>query len=436
MTRNFRSIALFAAVVIALAITVPVALRAVAQEQTQTQPAQESNQAADASEITGDLLASERNTIRVFETYGPSVVAVNVEVAGRMVDPFEGIPDDQIPPLFRQFMPRQGQPVPPRRGSGSGFVVDDQGRILTNYHVIASALDGDSVELLDEAEITVTFSVGDQAFPVRVVGVNALYDLALLELSEPDALPEEVNEIVPIPLAEAPLQVGQKVIAIGNPFGFENTVTTGIVSGLGRSLPGVGEAPVPLVQTDAAINPGNSGGPLLNSRGELIGVNTAIIPSVSATGQRGFLGLGFAVPSTVVGDALPELAGGGFIDIQSRPRLGIQIRAVGDYPAVLRQRLGLPEDGVGVIAVEAGSAAAEAGLQGSPFAVEIRGVQGAVPVPGDVIVAAEGQEVATPEELQNIVFAGREGDTVELRVLRDGEEVTVEVALQVVPQED
>jgi S1-C subfamily serine protease len=241
----------------------------------------------------GALLESERNTIQIVDRHGPSVVAVNVSVEGRVTNPFEDIPEEDIPPFFRQFLPQFEERQAPRRGSGSGFVVDADGRIVTNHHVIRNALQEDSVELREGADVTVSFAQSGTV-PVRVVGANALYDLALLEPVDPDDVPAGLE---PIPLGEGPPLVGQKVIAIGNPFGFESTVTTGIVSAVGRTLPGVGEVNVALVQTDAAINPGNSGGPLLDSAGRLIGVNTAIIPSVSATGQRGSLGIGFAVPS-------------------------------------------------------------------------------------------------------------------------------------------
>ena len=277
-----------------------------------------------------------------------------------------------------------------------------------------------------------TFPGNDEEYPVRVVGANALYDLALLELQNPDQLPQSA---APLAIANSDdLSIGQKTIAIGNPFGFDSSVTIGIVSGIGRSLPGVGEIDIPLVQTDAAINPGNSGGPLLNSRGELIGVNTAIIPGQGGgLGTRGNIGIGFAVPSNILQDNLAQLESGGVTDLSTRARLGASIADVSLYPENVRQELNLPEEGVALLEVSQGSAAERAGLQGGQFEINVNGQP--VPVGGDVILAVNGQEVSDPGELQRLIFAQGEGDTVELRVWRDGEERTVPVTLSVVPQE-
>lgn len=392
------------------------------------------SQEQERSEESADqeaLLQWEQNTVDIVKRFEESVVSVNVEIRGQRVDPLQGIPEEQIPPFFREFMPPQQQQrqQPPQQGSGSGFVVNEEGRIITNFHVIRSAIEEGSTELRDGARITVVFPTRqNEELSVRVVGGNALYDLALLELEDAEDLPDVVN---PIPIGDSEkIQVGQKTIAIGNPFGFESTVTTGIVSALGRNLP-LTDAFIPLIQTDAAINPGNSGGPLLDSRGELIGINTAIFPSVSATGQRGFLGIGFAVPSNLLLNNLEQLASGGIEDISTRPRLGIGIANVRDYPEAVRQRLDLPETGVAVTAVEPGSAAEQAGLQGSQFDIMINGQE--IPAPGDVIIAADGEEISTLGQLQSLVFSKSAGDVVELRIIRDGNEMTIPVELQVVP---
>jgi S1-C subfamily serine protease len=375
----------------------------------------------------GALLESERNTVEIVDRYGPAVVAVNVTVEGRMTSPFEDIPEEDIPPFFRQFLPQFEERQAPRRGSGSGFVVDAEGRIVTNYHVIRAALQESSVELREGAELTVSFAESGTV-PVRVVGANALYDLALLAPENPDDVPAQLE---PIPLGEGAPLVGQKAIAIGNPFGFESTVTTGIVSAVGRTLPGVGEINVSLVQTDAAINPGNSGGPLLDSGGRLIGVNTAIIPNIGATGQRGSLGIGFAVPSTTLAGVLDELREGGFVSVETRPRLGIQVQNVAAYPASVRDRLGLPDRGVAVIDVAPDGPADRAGLRPSGMSLQMNGRS--LPVPEDVITAVNGTEIDSVDQLQREVFSRDEGDTVTLTVLRNGEQVRVEVTLSVVP---
>jgi len=190
---------------------------------------------------------------------------------------------------------------------------------------------------------------------------------------------------------------------------------------------------VSLVQTDAAINPGNSGGPLLDSGGRLIGVNTAIIPNVGATGQRGSLGIGFAVPSPILAQTLDELREGGFVSVETRPRLGVTVQDVGAYPRQVRDRLSLPENGVAVIDVAPGSAADEAGLRPSGMSLDVGGRT--LPVPEDVITAIDGEPVTAARDLQRAVFAKDSGDTVTLTVLRDGEEITVDVTLSVVPEE-
>lgn len=375
------------------------------------------------------LLPDERNTVEIVENVGPSVVSVNVVVEGVMSDPFAGLPEEQIPPMFRDLLPDMpGRPAP-SRGSGSGFLVDADGSILTNFHVVDAALDGRSVDLLDGAEISVSFEDGIDV-PVRVVGANALYDLALLAPIDASDLP---NDIAPVELSQTPPRVGQKAIAIGNPFGFESTVTVGIVSAVGRTLPGVGEVAVRLVQTDAAINPGNSGGPLLDSAGRLIGVNTAIVPSVSATGQRGSLGIGFAVPSTTVASVLDELRAGGYVSIATRARLGVTVRDVAAYPDAVRSELGLPERGVAVVAVAGGGPADQAGLRPATRTTELDGRS--IPVPDDVITEIDGRPVADADALQRAVFSLSAGDTVRLTVVRASGTVTIDVTLGVVPVE-
>ncbi|MFW6344996.1 MAG: S1C family serine protease [Halomonas sp.] len=389
-----------------------------------------------ASADVEQLQPEERNTVEIFQRYGPSVVAIEVSVRGQRVDPFERIPEDMIPPQFREFferqLPRRQQEAPKRQGAGSGFLIEDDGAIITNYHVVSNALEEESVELREGASIEISFADKNQDVPAEVVGANALYDLALLKPEDPDAIPEDAE---PLPLADSDqTQVGQKTIAIGNPFGLNSTVTTGIVSGVGRELPGVGQIEIPMIQTDAAINPGNSGGPLLNSAGEVIGVNTAIVPGGGGvSGRPGSVGVGFAVPSNLLQESLHELEEGGLTDIASRARIGVMIASLQGYPESIRERLGLPERGVMVVEVEPDSPAEEAGLKGASFEVSVQGRS--MPADGDIITHVNGDPVREPRELQRLVFAHSAGDAVTLTVLREGEEREVEVELQEVPRD-
>ncbi len=378
---------------------------------------------------TAELLEDERNTVEVFQRYGPSVVAINVTVRGEHVDPFQGFPEEMIPPRFREFFGFPERRPHRRQGAGSGFVIDDQAHIVTNYHVVKAALDSDGAELLPHATLEVVFP-GRDPVPARVVGANALYDLALLQPKDPDVVPDDLE---PIPLADSDqVLAGQKAIAIGNPFGLHSTVTTGIVSAVGRDLPGVGQLEIPMIQTDAAINPGNSGGPLLSSRGEVVGVNTAILPGMGIGGQRGFIGVGFAVPSNLLRESLDDLLAGGLTDLTSRARLGVSVIALDAYPDDLLRTLRLPEWGVMIVRVEPGSPAEQVGLQGAEFRVDVD--ERMLPAGGDVIVAVDGEEITNARSLQRIVFARQAGETVQLTIWREGETRDIDVELREVPR--
>ena len=378
------------------------------------------------------FLADEQNTIDIVEFYGPSVVAVTVEVPGDTADPLAPL-RDSLPPQFRDFfrLPDAPPTPQPRRGAGAGFVVDDQGRIITNFHVVTAALQPGSVELLEGASIEVLFPDLDEPVPVRVLGANPDFDLALLEAHDPDLLPE----VPAIPLSQEPVRVGQKVIAIGNPFGLQSTVTTGIVSAVGRTLELIGRIEIEMIQTDAAINPGNSGGPLLDSRGNLIGVNTAIIPTVGVGGQRGNLGIGFAVPVTHLAESLPLLEAGGLSGIAAaamdpdQPRLGVTITPVDTFPANVREALNLPDEGLVITGVDPDGAAAEAGVTGPTFVATVDGRE--YPAGGDIVLEADGQAVVRAEDLQRIVFGKGEGDVVQLLLWRNGVTREVDVMLRV-----
>ena len=394
--------------------------------------------AVNPPDATSSMLEDERNTIEIVNALGTSVVAVNVEVRGERVNPFgEFLPF--LPEQFRDLIPQQQAPRT-RQSSGSGFVVDDDGHIITNYHVVRAALEADSVELREGASITVLFADSEEEAEVTVVGANPDYDLALLELADASGLPEDVR---PIELADsATIMVGQKVVAIGNPFGLQSTVTQGIVSAVGRELPSIGRVEIPMIQTDAAINPGNSGGPLLDSSGRLLGINTMIVPGMTTGGQAGNIGIGFAVPSGLLAETLPAMAEGGLIgfyagtiDIVNRPRIGISGISVEEFPEEAREALNMPESGVVVIQVDPESPAAEADLLGPQFEANLGGQT--FPAGGDIIVTANGENIETIADLQRLVLDGAEGDRIELEVWRNGEVRDVSLTLQLVqPSEE
>jgi serine protease Do len=359
------------------------------------------------------LLEDEANTVHVVRQSGPSVVAVHVTVENAQAHPL-GEPGEH-------------------EGAGSGFVVDAQGRIATNFHVVVPALAEASLETRAGASITVSFlQRPGEEYPVRVTGVNADFDLALLEFIDPQSAPRAP----PLPLGDSDqVEAGQKAIAIGAPFGLHSTVTTGIVSAIEREQPGLVGIEIPFIQTDAAVNPGNSGGPLLNSRGEVIGINNAILASPAGPG---FMGVGFAVPINLLRQSMEELVAGGFsgvaaaiAELPDRPRLGITAPLTVDhYPKPLRDELNLPGHGVIVAEVSSGGPADRAGLQGSTEAVLLEGRP--FPIGGDIIMAAEGQDVRRTIDLQRIILEKEAGDTVDLTVWRDGETRKVSVTLEVV----
>lgn len=310
------------------------------------------------------------------------------------------------------FADEQGVVMP--LGSGSGFVVDAEGHIVTNNHV---------VEFADEVQVT--FSDGGVA-EAQVLGLDPYADLAVLQVNvSPEVL-------VPLELGDSSaLQAGQRVIAIGNPFGLAGTMTVGIVSALGRTLPsdvleGGGRYSNPeIIQTDAAINPGNSGGPLLDSRGQVVGVNTAIR---SDTGSNS--GVGFAVPVNTVKHILPDLIAEG---VYHYPRLGITSNNFFSL-AELAGQLELPvARGVLVIEVARGGPADKAGLRGGDREVEVRGLP--MQAGGDIIVAIDGYELRDFDDLiAYLVRETRVGQAVELTVNRDGEEMIIPVTLDERPR--
>jgi S1-C subfamily serine protease len=212
----------------------------------------------------------------------------------------------------------------------------------------------------------------------------------------------------------------------------QSTVTTGVVSAVGREVPSIGRITVPMVQTDAAINPGSSGGPLLNARGELVGINTAILPGMGLGGERSFLGIGFAVPANFLKDNLTALQKGGYAEVfDTRPRMGVQVLDLSAYPEQVRKAQNLPAEGLMITRVEKGSPAEKANLKAAQATNENQ-----VPLGGDVIVEADGKTIASASELQQLVFGKNKGDTMKLTVWRAGKKETVSVVLDIIPAPD
>ncbi len=324
----------------------------------------------------GDLSGDEQSTIELFKNVSPSVVHVtSVEVRrGRLsLNMFE------IP-----------------QGTGSGFVWDTDGHVVTNFHVIQNA---------DRAEVTLN---DNSVWRATIVGTAPDKDVAVLKIDAPK------DKLKKIAVGQSNnLLVGQKVFAIGNPFGLDQTLTTGVISGLGREIQSVTKRPISgVIQTDAAINPGNSGGPLLDSAGRLIGINTAIYSPSGA-----YAGIGFAVPVDTVNRIVPQLLAHGKV---VRPGLGI----VPASEQIVRQ---LKVKGVLVLSVPDGSAAAQAGLVGTT-----QGPQSWVL--GDLIVAVDGEPISELNDLYRALDKHEVGDVVKLDVVRAGEKRTVSVKLQPLPE--
>jgi len=360
--------------------------------------------------LTGPLTAS---TFRdIAKLASPAVVNIRTESRQRtqdLSDFFGGGSGDLFERFFGTPSPRgggqggqggqgggQGRQQAPRereqvvQAAGTGFIIDKAGFILTNNHVVEGAT---------KIEVSLYGEDEDQEYEARVVGRDPLTDSALIELTQKPShtLPE-------IKFGDSSqMQPGDWVMAIGNPFGYAHTVSVGVISGLDRPFQVANRRQAQVLQTDAAINPGNSGGPLLNIRGEVIGMNTAIITD----GQRqGNIGIGFAIPSNTVRDLLPQLRSGKI----TRGRIGVEIKAV---PREALDEFGLKNrDGALVGAVSSGGAAAKAGME-----------------PGDVILSYNGKAVKNSNELVSMVTATRPGTAVPVRIMRDGKEQTLTVTV-------
>ncbi|MEM1245496.1 MAG: trypsin-like peptidase domain-containing protein [Acidobacteriota bacterium] len=334
------------------------------------------------------LWSVEQATVELFKTASPSVVYITTLQNSR-----------------NRF---SGRVYQTQAGAGSGFVWDRDGHIVTNYHVVrgvvaslASRRGGRSRVPVQVAQVTLFDQTAHEA---EIVGIAPEKDLAVLKI-DPKGL-----ELEPLPVGDSvSLQVGQSVFAIGNPFGLDYTLTTGVVSALGREIEGLDRTPIrDVVQTDAAINPGNSGGPLLDSRGRLIGVNTQIYSPSGASA-----GIGFSIPVDTVSWVVPDLIEHGRV---IRPVLGIETD-----PA-LQRRVGLSE-GILVRNVTPGSGAEDAGLRGL---YQDRSGRWQI---GDIILAIGDEKVNSTQELRLALESFSVGDEITVRILRDSEQTEVKVRL-------
>jgi len=348
-----------------------------------------------APPAAGDLGDDEKNNIDIYRKYSTGVVNITSTTLA-----------------FNYRL----QPVPVEAGTGSGVIFDKNGNIITNYHVIEPSLGGGGLEvtLADHGKYSAT-----------IVGKDKSNDLAVIKIDAPS------DKLSPIPFGKSEgLDVGQKVLAIGNPFGFERTLTTGIISATGRSIEAEnGRIIDNIIQTDAAINPGNSGGPLLNSTGEMIGINAQI---VSPNNKGGSIGIGFAIPVDTVKRVVSDLITYKYV---RRPYVGIgQLFPMENYPPAVARRLGVPpNDGYMIVQVAPRSPAAAAGLRGITDAV--RYGLATYPVGGDILVAFQGKPISSPAEMIAAIDHLTEGKVVTFTVLRNGQKIDVPVTLRLTTQE-
>lgn len=344
------------------------------------QPARAAYSEKSPSSITDPAIAGdEQNNIEIYRTLSPGVV--NVHSTSYARDFFGS--------------------VEPQEGSGSGSVIDQDGDILTNYHVIEGA-----------QKLAVSFG-GQKNYAAKVVGGDPDTDLAVIKLIE---MPKEALTIIPLGDSDK-LEVGQKVLAIGNPFGMDRTLTTGVISGLQRPIRARNGRPIEgAIQTDASINPGNSGGPLFDSHGRMIGINSQILSPSGASA-----GVGFAVPVNIAKRIVPELVRSGEI---RRPKLGIVTRDV----ETLKNQVELPiSEGVLIWQVAPGGPAANAGLRGLT-----QTENGDVEI-GDVIVGIDNERVGSTDDLYRILNKHPLGDQVQVQIFRNGRRTSVPVRLTETP---
>ncbi len=346
--------------------------------------------------LIGDLPAADRSPLELTEAHAApaydSEELANIAVYKKALSSVVNVTSSAVAyDFFYGAVPQQGQ--------GSGFILDKQGRIMTNYHVIANA-----------RLIEVTLD-DKHKYKAKLLGSDQAHDLALLQIEAPDLLPAVLSD-------SHGLVVGQKVYAIGNPFGLNGTMTTGIISSI-RSVRGPQGALIEnAIQTDAAINPGNSGGPLLNSRGEVIGITSMI----ASNGADQNSGVGFAIPINTAKAVLEDFAKYGHV---RRPSLGIVPLAIGPE---LAEQMGLAADsGVLILKTVPGGAADKAGLRGGKERAYLGNTE--IFLGGDLIVGVDDQPVTNPQELSEVMNRHEVGDSVVLTFLRGQRKLTARVVL-------
>jgi S1-C subfamily serine protease len=365
--------------------------------------------------LTGAVKSSGGGTTTVEQPTAAPVVSKSTEGETNTVDEIYKADGDGVAFIESQIPPEESEESlnpfiePESQGggtaTGSGIVLDSEGHILTNNHVIEGA-----------KTIQVKLGESDTEYTAEVVGTDPASDLALLKVNAPS------KELDPLTLGDSSkMEVGDPVVAIGNPFGLDRTVTSGIVSALQRQIQAPNGFSIDnVIQTDAAINPGNSGGPLINSAGEVIGINSQI--ETGGNGADGNVGIGFAIPINTAKEVIHELETKGSVE---HAYLGIE---GGTITPELAKAFNLPvKEGVLIQSVEKGGPSDKAGLEGGTTPVTIEGAE--LMVGGDIIVEAEGQKITSMEQIIELVNGKKPGDKVTLKYLHEGKEKTATVTL-------
>jgi S1-C subfamily serine protease len=365
--------------------------------------------------LTGAVKSSGGGTTTIMQSSAAPIVSKTGSEGGNTVDQIykadgngvafieSQIPAEESTESLNPFIEPESQGG--GTATGSGFVLDTEGHILTNNHVIEGA-----------SKIEVKLGASSHNYTAEVVGTDPASDLALLKVQAP------ASELHPLTLGDSSkMEVGDPVVAIGNPFGLDRTVTSGIVSALQRQIQAPNGFSIDnVIQTDAAINPGNSGGPLINSAGEVIGINSQI--ETGGSGSNGNVGIGFAIPINTAKEVIQELETKGTV---AHAYLGI---SGGSITPELAKAVNLPvQEGVLIQTVEKGGPAEKAGVEGGTTKATIGGAE--ITLGGDIITEAEGKKISNMEQIIELVNSKKPGDEVTLKLLRNGKEKTATVTL-------